>query len=301
MWLRNALLTAMVISTLGVSNHDKVVLDYIEKDMVEYIKTLKHQAEENNILKQGNEDKKEIENTVELLKFNVDGLKLTEGISSETVFKVNKFLIEKGYTDTTESYYYDTKTKENIIKYQKENNLVADGIIGRNTYQKINEDIEMNKISIPDVNLSFEGEVPEGYWMMINKSNNTLYYLRGQEIINRYPIATGKDPRYTPEGKFTIVTKYKNPSWGGAGRYEPVRGGAPNNPLGKRWMGLSIKGGGTYGIHGNSNKGSIGRYASLGCVRMFNEDVENLYELIEIGTPVWVGSEIKLKEYGVSF
>ena len=93
----------------------------------------------------------------------------------------------------------------------------------------------------------------------------------------------------------------KNPAWGGAGRHRPVRGGAPNNPLGKRWMGLNIKGGSMYGIHGNSDKNSIGRYISLGCIRMFNEDVENLYELIEIGIPVWVGSEEKLKDFGILF
>ena len=66
-------------------------------------------------------------------------------------------------------------------------------------------------------------------------------------------------------------------------------------------MGLSIKGGGSYGIHGNSDKESIGKYVSLGCVRMYNQDVEILYQLIDKGTAVWIGNEIKLKEYGILF
>ena len=66
-------------------------------------------------------------------------------------------------------------------------------------------------------------------------------------------------------------------------------------------MGLSIKGGGTYGIHGNSNIDSIGTYASLGCIRMFNKDVEYLYDLIPMGTPVWIGNETILNDLGVLF
>lgn len=161
--------------------------------------------------------------------------------------------------------------------------------------------MELKGINIPEIQLIFTKEIPENQWIVINKSNNTLYHLTGENLISKYPVATGKLPQYTPEGKFTIVSKLINPAWGGAGRHTPVKGGAPNNPLGKRWMGLSIKGGGVYGIHGNSAKDSIGRYISLGCVRMFNEDVEYLFDLIENGTPVWIGGEEVLEEYGVVF
>lgn len=157
-----------------------------------------------------------------------------------------------------------------------------------------------------DINLTvkeidFKVEVLDKSWIIINKSNNSLYHLNGNQIIKKYPVATGKTTGHTPEGKFAIVTKYINPAWGGAGIYKPIRGGAINNPLGKRWMGLSIKGGGTYGIHGNSDQTSIGKYVTLGCVRMFNEDVESLYQLIDYGTDVWIGSETQLNEYGVIF
>lgn len=245
------------------------------------------------------EEKKEIK--VDIIKFNVNGLNLKVGVSSDEVLRVKKFFTHMGYSDIVEDYYFDNKLKDVVIKYQREKGLSPDGVIGANTYAKINEDLEMSKINISYEDLIFNTNIPQGYWIIINKSNNTLYYLKGKELINKYPVATGKSPVHTPEGKFTIVSKAINPAWGGAGRYTPVRGGAPNNPLGKRWMGLSIKGGSSYGIHGNAAPHSIGTYASLGCVRMFNEDVEYLYDLIQRGTPVWIGNETKLKEYGVAY
>jgi len=112
-------------------------------------------------------------------------------------------------------------------------------------------------------------------------------------------VATGKRPGLTPEGKFSIVTKSVNPAWGGGGYASPVRGGSPSNPLGYRWMGLSIGGGGTYGIHGNANAASIGTYASMGCIRMINSDVESAFEYIPTGTPVWIGTDGRLADMGV--
>ena len=237
----------------------------------------------------------------ELKKFNENSTLLREGIASEDVFKLKRFLKRIGYIDIEDGYYYDSRTKESIRNYQQKNGLDPDGIVGKATYNKINQDIEVNNILLPDIQLTFNAEIPEARWIIINKTNNTLYHLIGEEVIKKYPVATGKHASLTPEGKFKIVTKLRNPAWGGAGRYTPVRGGAPNNPLGKRWMGLSKGGGGEYGIHGNSDSNSIGRYVSLGCIRMFNNDVELIYELIELGTPVWIGSEGRLKEFGIIY
>ncbi|WP_416435429.1 L,D-transpeptidase [Priestia megaterium] len=65
-------------------------------------------------------------------------------------------------------------------------------------------------------------------------------------------------------------------------------GGDPRNLLRKRWLGLIANGtyGDTYGIHGNNNEISIGKYVSQGCVRMHNVDVEKLYDKVQVGTPV---------------
>jgi lipoprotein-anchoring transpeptidase ErfK/SrfK len=81
----------------------------------------------------------------------------------------------------------------------------------------------------------------------------------------------------------------------------PVAGGSPDNPLGKRWMGLDIGGGYTYGIHGNNDENSIGKYVSLGCIRMHNSDSEELFEKVFIGMKVVIGTDITLASYGIYF
>lgn len=248
------------------------------------------------------EDAEETEEII-IVKFNVEGLMLREGIISEEVLRLKKFFIVKGYEGLNESYYFDKRTKEVVIDYQSKNGLIPDGIVGKNTFTKINEDMEINKIVIPKLDLIFiiDSLIPEGNFIVINKDNNTLYHLNNKQLIKRYPVATGKDIKYTPEGKFTVVNKVINPYWGGAGISKPIKGGDPRNPLGSRWMGLSIGGGRKYGIHGNSDKSSIGKYISLGCIRMFNDDVEELFDLISVGTPIWIGTENTLKELGIVF
>jgi lipoprotein-anchoring transpeptidase ErfK/SrfK len=136
-------------------------------------------------------------------------------------------------------------------------------------------------------------------WVVIDKSARILTVYIGAEVFSKYPVAVGSNPGFTPEGQFTFVSKAKNPRWGGGGYASPVAGGAPNNPLGKRWIGISKGGGGQYGVHGNVSAYSIGTNASHGCVRMINSDVEEMYEYIAIGTPLWIGTTQKLAEWGV--
>lgn len=291
MHLQRFVLILIMVSSLNINDGINEGIVYIWNSKIEINE--KEEIEEMEI--------DEEEEIIEITKFKSQGLQLKEGILSEEVLRLKSFLKEKGYIDIVDGYYFGDKTRNAIISYQKDKELKPDGIVGENTYNSINQDMELDTINIPQIQLIFTKDVPEEDWIIINKDNNTLYHLHKDEILNRYPVATGKTPSYTPEGKFTIVTKFKDPAWGGAGRNKPIRGGDPKNPLGKRWMGLNIQGGGVYGIHGNSSKGSIGRYISLGCVRMFNEDVENLYDLIDKNTVVWIGSEERLNEYGIIF
>ena len=121
----------------------------------------------------------------------------------------------------------------------------------------------------------------ESKMIIINKGTNQLGYYVGGVLQKVFPVATGRSRSFTPEGKFTVINKYVNPPY----YKKNIPGGSPYNPLGIRWLGLSAAGG-PYGIHGNSNPSSIGTYASLGCVRMHNQDVLWLYDQIPIGTPV---------------
>ncbi|RAL26476.1 hypothetical protein DL897_04340 [Thermoflavimicrobium daqui] len=124
------------------------------------------------------------------------------------------------------------------------------------------------------------------YQIEINKQTNQLFLYQDGQVIRTFPVATGRDPSRTPEGTFPIIVKFVKPGW------KNIPGGVPENPLGPRWNGLQVNGdsGRTYGIHGTNNPDSIGNYASNGCVRMYNQDVIELYSLIPIGTPVWIHS-----------
>ncbi len=153
--------------------------------------------------------------------------------------------------------------------------------------------------------------VDGNYLITINLSTNKLTLFSGPVVvteapvvINSYSIASGKlinGISLTPTGKFTILTKVREPAWGGGGYADPVAGGSPNNPLGHYWMGLSAGShpGSEYGIHGNIDESSIGTYASHGCIRMHNSEVPILFNTVPIGTKVWIGSSSKLTEWGV--
>ncbi len=121
-----------------------------------------------------------------------------------------------------------------------------------------------------------------GVRIVIDKLTNQLHYYKDEVLLKTFPVATGRNMSLTPEGNFTIVIKVVNPYYA----RKNIPGGSPKNPLGYRWLGLSVGGGGTYGIHGTNNPSSIGTYASSGCIRMYNQDAIWLYDHTPVGTPV---------------
>ena len=103
-----------------------------------------------------------------------------------------------------------------------------------------------------------------------------------------YKIGVGRQDR-TPVGKFVIDLKEFEPDWWRPGKLVPF--GEPENVLGTRWLGLTpIEGTSTglrgYGIHGTWEPETVGTAASQGCVRMVNPEVEELYNIVPIGTKV---------------
>ncbi|UCG88702.1 MAG: L,D-transpeptidase, partial [Gemmatimonadota bacterium] len=121
--------------------------------------------------------------------------------------------------------------------------------------------------------------------VVVNLTERALYFYRDGRPVNRLPVATGMRGWETPTGDYTITNRVKNPTWfppAWAVEEEPVPPG-PENPLGDRWMGLSIRG---YGIHATNAPWSVGRYLSHGCMRMYPEHARDLYELVKVGTPV---------------
>ena len=130
-----------------------------------------------------------------------------------------------------------------------------------------------------------------GHTIVVRLSQNKLYLFRGVKLRKTYPVATGSPGFPTPQGKWTVIDKVANPSWtnpapDGWGadlpRFIPA---GPGNPLGTRALYLNAPG---IRIHGTYSTGSIGSYASHGCIRMHIPDVEQLFEMVEIDTPVLV-------------
>ncbi|WP_281888363.1 L,D-transpeptidase [Paenibacillus sp. YYML68] len=126
----------------------------------------------------------------------------------------------------------------------------------------------------------------EGVYMTVEKKKNRLTVFHNGRVVRTFPVATGRRVELTPTGTFRIVTKIVKPWY----VRKKIRGGDPANPLGSRWLGLSVPGTGgyTYGIHGTNRPYSIGTSASSGCIRMLNRDVEWLYRHIPLGTVVFI-------------
>lgn len=124
----------------------------------------------------------------------------------------------------------------------------------------------------------------------------------GQEL-RRFPVAVGMPGWETPVGRFQVIEMAADPVW-----RHPAKGTiyppGPGNPLGSRWIGfhrdcrdrsgfngqehLEVKGCATAGFHGTNDRASVGRAASHGCVRLFDEHVRELFQLVRVGTPVTV-------------
>ena len=147
--------------------------------------------------------------------------------------------------------------------------------------------------------LSFSQKSGDALHIVIVKKEFTLYLYSGTNLLKSYPVALGRNPGdkervgdcRTPEGRFHIDKIEESSSWehdfkDGKG---PIKGaygpwflrlytGKKTTNSGKAWKGIAI--------HGTHNPASIGTLASEGCVRLHNENIKELKELVKIGTPV---------------
>lgn len=121
--------------------------------------------------------------------------------------------------------------------------------------------------------------------IVISIPDRKLVLMNGDRAVRIYDVAVGKASTPSPEGDFRVINRIPNPAYYGAGKVvEPGK----NNPLGTRWMGLSARG---YGIHGTNAPNSIGKAASHGCIRMRQKDLEDLFEMVAVGTVVEIHGE----------
>ena len=129
--------------------------------------------------------------------------------------------------------------------------------------------------------------------IVIKTNERHLYYVTGEGQAIRYRVGVGK-AGMTWTGQSSIDGKYISPAWQAPdsirrdrSRAAPViPGGSPSNPMGA--AALTLSGGGQYAIHGTNNPGSIGGFVSHGCIRMYNQDIMDLYARVSVGTKVVV-------------
>lgn len=143
---------------------------------------------------------------------------------------------------------------------------------------------------VPDATILPPGIEPG---ITINLAEFRLYYIweeGNRRLLRTYPIGIGSEGWETPEGTFTIVRKVTKPTWTAPlsiRRERPdqpaVIPPGPDNPLGDYWLELSARG---YGIHGTNKPLGVGRRVSHGCIRLYPEDIRDLFHRVPTGTTV---------------
>ncbi len=143
----------------------------------------------------------------------------------------------------------------------------------------------------------------DGLQLVLDRTHRQLMVLRNGQLLRRYPAAVGTPGWETPAGSFQVLDMQAHPVWEHPGNGRKV-GPGEANPLGSRWIGfhrdckprkawdgeryLSVQGCTMAGFHGTPHRWTVGRAVSHGCVRLYEEDVQEVFELVQVGTPVTV-------------
>lgn len=152
--------------------------------------------------------------------------------------------------------------------------------------------------------------------IVINQAELRLYYFpKDKAEVFTFPIGIGRVGWQTPEGVLDIIQKIKHPNWyppqsireadlADGMKLPPVVPAGPNNPLGNYAMRLSNQ---TYLIHGTNDPSGVGRRSSAGCIRMYPENIEQLFNMVPMHTPVriinqalklaWQGKNLYLESH----
>jgi lipoprotein-anchoring transpeptidase ErfK/SrfK len=127
--------------------------------------------------------------------------------------------------------------------------------------------------------------------LTVDRTRYKITLFKKLRKVAQYGIAVGQAGLETPAGRYEIHNKAVNPAWSvpnsawaGSLAGSVIPGGAPNNPLKARWLGIYDG----VGVHGTDARYSIGSNASHGCIRMLVEDVIKLYDQVPVGTPIFI-------------
>ncbi|MEA5412594.1 L,D-transpeptidase [Synechococcus sp. BA-120 BA3] len=139
--------------------------------------------------------------------------------------------------------------------------------------------------------------------LILDRRQRLLKVMEGDRERRRFRVGVGMPGWETPVGSFSVIEKTAYPVWEHPAKGVRIPPG-PANPLGSRWIGfhrdckgrrgfngqehLEVKGCVSSGFHGTPHRDSVGAAVSHGCVRLFDEDVRELFEMVQLGTPVTV-------------
>jgi len=168
---------------------------------------------------------------------------------------------------------YSIKPGDFITKIARENNISEELLMRINNISDPRTLSVGHRIKIPTLDFRIE----------VDKWANTLTLYSNGQFFKKYQVRTGAAEYMTPAGEYKVLNKKKDPQWTKPGTANIIPPGHPENELGTRWMAFD---GSQLGIHGTIRPETIGRYTSQGCVGLLKEDVEELFDLVAIGTPV---------------
>jgi len=140
--------------------------------------------------------------------------------------------------------------------------------------------------------VSYDGSERPGT-VVVRTTERRLYFVLDDGKAVRYPVGVGRAGKQWT-GTAHIQSKHVRPAWSPPEEVradnprlpDVIPGGVPNNPMGERALVLQHE----YAIHGTNRPQSVGNFATYGCIRMFNEDIVDLFDRVRVGTEVVVKS-----------
>ncbi len=165
------------------------------------------------------------------------------------------------------------------------------GALARQNHTTIEAITILNDLKDPHrIMIGYKLSIYPGPWeIKVDLDHTRLNLYNRGELFKVYSIGVGREAR-TPTGTFRIADRVPNPSWTKGNREIPF--GDPENVLGTRWMPLTATGDTPavegIGLHGTWNDASISQAVSNGCIRMHNSDIEELFNLVPVGTPATI-------------
>ncbi|MFN3926085.1 MAG: L,D-transpeptidase [Pseudanabaenaceae cyanobacterium] len=160
--------------------------------------------------------------------------------------------------------------------------LIHQGLVQQKRLQPIPSPYVVN----PDRPLAVNQ--PRVTLLVVHLTRRQLTSFRGETKLKTYPIAVGRAGWETPVGTHRVQQLIELPAWKNPFTGDVIPGGDPDNPLGKRWIGFWTNGKDWSGFHGTPNRSSVGQAVSHGCIRMYNEDIVELFPLVSTETIVRV-------------